>query len=55
MSSIAREAGSLLMEHFREHVKIEYKGDAENRVTVGEVRRPVERIDVPAVFAALIV
>ncbi len=29
MSSIAREAGSLLMEHFREHVKIEYKGDAD--------------------------
>jgi len=29
MSAIAREAGSLLMEHFREHVKIEYKGDAD--------------------------
>src|ERR1039458_9334624 len=29
MQSIAREAGSLLMEHFRQHVKIEYKGSAD--------------------------
>ena len=29
MISIAREAGSLLMEHFYQHVKIEYKGDAD--------------------------
>lgn len=29
MQSIAREAGSLLMEHFRNHVKIEYKGSAD--------------------------
>ncbi len=29
MQSIAREAGSLLMEHFRRHVKIEYKGSAD--------------------------
>jgi myo-inositol-1(or 4)-monophosphatase len=35
MSSIAREAGSLLMEYFREHVKIEYKGDAD-LVTVAD-------------------
>jgi len=29
MQSIAREAGDLLMSHFRRHVKIEYKGDAD--------------------------
>ncbi|MFZ3263837.1 MAG: inositol monophosphatase family protein [Terriglobales bacterium] len=29
MQAIAREAGSLLMEHFRRHVKIEYKGSAD--------------------------
>src|SRR5690348_865636 len=29
MSEIAREAGTLLMRHFRERVKIEYKGDAD--------------------------
>jgi myo-inositol-1(or 4)-monophosphatase len=28
-AQIAREAGALLMEHFRQHVKIEYKGDAD--------------------------
>ena len=35
MESIAREAGSLLMEHFRRHVKIEYKGDVD-LVTVAD-------------------
>ncbi len=29
MSEIAREAGALLMEYFRQHVKVEYKGDAD--------------------------
>ena len=29
MQSIAREAGSLLMEHFHRHVTIEYKGSAD--------------------------
>src|SRR3974390_1273033 len=29
MQSIAREAGVLLMDHFRRHVKIEYKGDVD--------------------------
>jgi len=29
MQAIAREAGTLLMEHFRRRVKIEYKGDAD--------------------------
>ena len=29
MSEIAREAGALLMRHFRERVLIEYKGDAD--------------------------
>ena len=29
MTEIARDAGSLLMEHFRQHVKIEYKGEAD--------------------------
>jgi len=29
MSAIAREAGALLMHHFRQHLKIEYKGDAD--------------------------
>jgi myo-inositol-1(or 4)-monophosphatase len=29
MQSIAREAGALLMDHFRRHVKIEYKGDVD--------------------------
>ena len=29
MSAIAREAGALLMQHFNEHLKIEYKGDAD--------------------------
>lgn len=29
MSEIAREAGKLLMEYFRQHVKIEYKGEAD--------------------------
>jgi myo-inositol-1(or 4)-monophosphatase len=28
-AQIAREAGALLMEHFRQHVKIEYKGEAD--------------------------
>jgi myo-inositol-1(or 4)-monophosphatase len=28
-AQIAREAGALLMEHFHQHVKIEYKGDAD--------------------------
>jgi myo-inositol-1(or 4)-monophosphatase len=35
MTSIAREAGALLMEHFDRHVKIEYKGDAD-LVTVAD-------------------
>jgi myo-inositol-1(or 4)-monophosphatase len=35
MESISREAGSLLMEHFRRHVKIEYKGDVD-LVTVAD-------------------
>ena len=35
MESIAREAGSLLMEHFRRRVKIEYKGDVD-LVTVAD-------------------
>jgi myo-inositol-1(or 4)-monophosphatase len=35
MESIAREAGGLLMEHFRRHVKIEYKGDVD-LVTVAD-------------------
>jgi myo-inositol-1(or 4)-monophosphatase len=29
MQSIAREAGALLMGHFRQHVKVEYKGSAD--------------------------
>jgi len=29
MSAIAREAGGLLMHHFHQHLKIEYKGDAD--------------------------
>jgi myo-inositol-1(or 4)-monophosphatase len=29
MTAIAREAGALLMEHFDQHIKIEYKGDAD--------------------------
>jgi myo-inositol-1(or 4)-monophosphatase len=29
MSQIAREAGALLMEYFRQHVAVEYKGDAD--------------------------
>lgn len=29
MSAIAREAGDLLMHHFHQHLKIEYKGDAD--------------------------
>src|SRR5437764_14593859 len=35
MSDIAREAGVLLMHHFRQHVKIEYKGDVD-LVTVAD-------------------
>ena len=35
MSEIAREAGGLLMEYFRQHVKIEYKGDVD-LVTVAD-------------------
>lgn len=35
MSEIAREAGALLMDFFRRHVKIEYKGDAD-LVTVAD-------------------
>jgi myo-inositol-1(or 4)-monophosphatase len=34
-AQIAREAGGLLMEHFRQHVKIEYKGEAD-LVTVAD-------------------
>jgi len=29
MKAMAREAGSLLMDYFRQHVKIEYKGDVD--------------------------
>jgi myo-inositol-1(or 4)-monophosphatase len=29
MTAIAREAGALLMHHFHQHLKIEYKGDAD--------------------------
>ena len=29
MSEIAREAGSLLIGYFQQHVKVEYKGDAD--------------------------
>src|SRR5271154_2263496 len=29
MSAIAREAGALLMHHFHQHLKIEYKGEAD--------------------------
>jgi myo-inositol-1(or 4)-monophosphatase len=29
MSAIAREAGALLMQHFHQHLKIEYKGEAD--------------------------
>ncbi len=35
MQSVAREAGALLMEYFRQHVKIEYKGDVD-LVTVAD-------------------
>jgi len=35
MAEIAREAGALLMEYFQQHVKIEYKGDAD-LVTVAD-------------------
>jgi myo-inositol-1(or 4)-monophosphatase len=35
MQSMAREAGALLMEHFRQRVKIEYKGDVD-LVTVAD-------------------
>jgi myo-inositol-1(or 4)-monophosphatase len=35
MSEIAREAGALLMEYFHQHVKFEYKGDAD-LVTVAD-------------------
>src|SRR5450432_3317343 len=35
MSEIAREAGGLLMDYFRQHVKIEYKGEAD-LVTVAD-------------------
>src|SRR5262249_13119828 len=35
MSAIAREAGSLLMAYFRQHVRVEYKGEAD-LVTVAD-------------------
>ncbi len=35
MQAMAREAGSLLMEYFHQHVKIEYKGDVD-LVTVAD-------------------
>ncbi|MBZ5648849.1 MAG: inositol monophosphatase [Acidobacteriia bacterium] len=35
MAEIAREAGALLMEYFQQHVKVEYKGDAD-LVTVAD-------------------
>jgi myo-inositol-1(or 4)-monophosphatase len=35
MTAIAREAGALLMDYFRQHVKIEYKGEAD-LVTVAD-------------------
>jgi myo-inositol-1(or 4)-monophosphatase len=35
MEAMAREAGALLMEYFRQHVKIEYKGDVD-LVTVAD-------------------
>ena len=35
METMAREAGALLMEHFRQHVKVEYKGEAD-LVTVAD-------------------
>src|SRR5579885_3521177 len=35
MAEIAREAGALLMTHFNQHIKIEYKGEAD-LVTVAD-------------------
>ena len=35
MQAMAREAGSLLMDYFSQHVKIEYKGDVD-LVTVAD-------------------
>ena len=35
MSDIAREAGALLMDYFRQHVKVEYKGEVD-LVTVAD-------------------
>jgi myo-inositol-1(or 4)-monophosphatase len=35
MSAIAREAGALIMRHFHEHLKVEYKGEAD-LVTVAD-------------------
>ena len=35
MQAMAREAGALLMGHFRQHVKIEYKG-AVDLVTIAD-------------------
>src|SRR5215470_17353067 len=40
MQSVAREAGTLLMEHFRQRVKIEYKGDVD-LVTVADRKSEV--------------
>ena len=40
MEEIAREAGGLLMEHFNQHVKIEYKGEAD-LVTIADRKAEV--------------
>ena len=57
MQVMAREAGSLLMDYFRQHVKIEYKGDVD-LVTVADresealilerIRKPKGRASKPA-------
>src|SRR6267154_2532876 len=46
MSAIAREAGALLMQHFHQHLKIEYKGDADlvtaaDRASEGLIRERI--------------
>ena len=47
ISEIAREAGALLMEYFHQHVKVEYKGDAD-LVTIADRKSEIlirERIN----------
>src|SRR3982074_2194123 len=50
MSTIAREAGALLMYYFHQHLKVEYKGDADLVTAAGRAAEVVNRERIPQQF-----